>query len=252
MTQPLPRRRFIKGLVLGTITSTFLNKPWSAAYAAEQATSPAGIVKLSIQDYPPLQEAFGSVRIGVNPIEFGEGAPLGYFYPIIINRGQDDDFYVLNGKCKHAACVVRAYETFESGMRCICHGSLYSLHGNVIEGPAESPLDTYEFTRDGDLLTIQVPDLAYAISLSRVQSPSARLRVTFTSYPFVEYELHFREKATDPWTIVPFSLTPEGPITEEVFVHQDNITATSFYVERSAPTGFYSVGMRLKDVTPVP
>ncbi len=249
MMQPLPRRRFIKGLFLGTVTSTFLNKPWSGAYAAEYSSAEpgTGIVRLNIQDYPPIQEPFGSVRIGVNPIEFGEGAPQGRFYPIIVNRGENDEFFVLDSTCAHAACVVRAYETSESSMRCACHGSRYSLQGDVIEGPAEEGLQPYQFTREGDLLSIQVPGLAYKVALSRVNDPSDRVRLDFFAFGFVEFEVRFREKITDPWTVVPFARTPNGPISQTVFVGED--TPTSLFAERSSSTGFFSVAMRVQDLT---
>ena len=254
MTQPLPRRQFIKGLFLGTISSSFLNKPWSSAYAAEYsaATGPTGTIRLTLQDYPPLQEPFGSIRLGVNPIEPGESSPQGAFYPFIINRGESDDFYVLNSRCTHFSCVVRAYDASEFGLPCACHGSLYALNGEVMRGPARQALDNYEFTREGDLLTIKVPDLTYSVALSLLPHPASRVKLTFTAYPFVEYELRFREKITAPWSIVPFSQTPAGELNETVYTRTDDTGPVSLYTARSTPTGFYVVAMRLKDLTPIP
>ena len=251
--QRVPRRQFVKGLFLGTISSTFLSKPWSTAYAAEYSTvpRPTGQITLNIQDYPPLQEAFGSIRIGVNPIEPGEGSPQGQFYPIIINRGANDDFYVLDSRCRHFFCVVRPYAASEPGMRCACHGSLYDLNGDVLEGPAREALDSYEFTHEGDVITIRVPDLTYSVTIARVQNPADRVRLSFTAYPFVEYEVQFRERITGPWSIIPFSQTTEGPFNETVFVHADQTRTVGLYGERAAATGFYAVAMRIKDVTAI-
>lgn len=37
---------------------------------------------------------------------------------------------------------------------CPCHGSVYSISGSVLEGPAPAPLKKYNITREGDILTI--------------------------------------------------------------------------------------------------
>jgi Rieske Fe-S protein len=40
-------------------------------------------------------------------------------------------------------------------MNCPCHGSRYTLTGQVIQGPAPRALTSFSVTKDGDTLTIQ-------------------------------------------------------------------------------------------------
>ena len=246
--QAVPRRQFVKGLFLATVSSTFMNKPWSDAFASEIAlTNPAnGIIRINLQDYPPLQQEFGSIRVGVNPVG-PDNFPQGYFWPVIISRGAMNDFYCLNSECRHASCVVYSYDPGEGGLRCHCHGSLYGIDGSVLEGPTQFPLDPYDFSIEGDLITIQVPNLGYAVKTSPLASPNSRLRLEFHGYPSVFYEIHFREKLSDAWSPIPFARTPNGPADETVLLGEDIPVAV--YLDRTTPTGFYAASMRLSDVT---
>lgn len=261
MTYPVPRRQFIKGLFLGTISSTFLNKPWSGLFASEVVRSSLpqnGVIRFNIQDFPPLQEEFGSIRIGVNPITPDpDSFPLGYFWPVIISRGMFGEFYCLDSECKHASCVVNAYRGEEGGLACHCHGSLYAIDGTVLNGPATAPLNPYEFTVDGDIMTIQIPprdlgggafvSLGYEVKISRAPNPNSRVRLDFYGYPTVVYEVRFREKLSDAWSTIPFSRTPNGPAEESELVGED--APVTLYLDRTTPTGFYAAAMRLVDVT---
>ncbi|PKR82770.1 FAD-dependent oxidoreductase [Heyndrickxia camelliae] len=54
-------------------------------------------------------------------------------------RDKDGNVYIVDTTCTHLGCEVE----WNSGDRtwdCPCHGSRFSIHGDVIEGPAESPL----------------------------------------------------------------------------------------------------------------
>ena len=70
---------------------------------------------------------------------------------IIINTGEG--FIALSNICTHQGCVV-SYSSENNNLPCPCHGSLYSISGSVLEGPAENPLKKYELTQEGDILTI--------------------------------------------------------------------------------------------------
>lgn len=70
---------------------------------------------------------------------------------IIINTG--DGFVALSAVCTHQGCAV-SYDSEENNLPCPCHGSIFSITGSVLEGPAESPLNKYEVTQEGDILTI--------------------------------------------------------------------------------------------------
>lgn len=244
----IPRRRFVKGLFVGAAFSSILGKSWSSAYAAifSPASQGDATFQINVNDYPALLGEIGSVRLGVSPVG-PDHFPASRYYPVIINR-DTEGFYVLNAECKHAACVVGAFNTSDFGMRCPCHGSLYDIRGDVVEGPAAFSLNSYEFSFDGiSMLTIVVPEMAFQVQAFVPNSqPGARLQLQFLAQGSVTYEVRFREKLTDPWQSVPFATTPQGPAYQEVLV--GNGDPNTVYLDRTTPTGFYAVSMFLDEV----
>jgi len=243
----IPRRRFVKGLFLGTAFSSILGKSWSSAYAATFAPEPQfPSFQVNVSDYPALQEEIGSVRLGVNPVG-PDDFPAGRYYPVIINRDLNG-FYVLDSICKHAACVVGAFNTGDFAMRCPCHGSLYDIRGEVVEGPADEAMTALDFTFDGsNTLTIVVPEMGFNVrSFLPDSQPGTRIQLEFTAQGGVFYEVRFREKLTDPWQRAFFSRTPGGPANEELLL--GNGDPNTLYLDRTTPTGFYAISMILEEV----
>ena len=72
---------------------------------------------------------------------------------IIINT--DGGFVALSSVCTHQGCQV-TYDKGNGNLPCPCHGSLFSISGSVLNGPASSPLNKYNVTQEGDLLTIDL------------------------------------------------------------------------------------------------
>lgn len=245
--QSVPRRRFIKGLFLGTAFSSAFGKSWSSVYAA--TFSPASqdpTFRININDYPALLEEIGSVRLGVNRVG-ADDFPSGRYYPVIINR-DSSGFYVLDSHCKHASCVVGTFNSSDFAMRCPCHGSLYDIRGEVVEGPANQALTALDFSFDGSaILTITVPEMGFNVAAFLADpEPNARLRLEFKAEGDVFYEVRFREKLTDAWEPISFSRTPTGATDEQLLLGNGDINA--IYVDRTTPTGFYAVAMVLEEV----
>jgi cytochrome b6-f complex iron-sulfur subunit len=55
--------------------------------------------------------------------------------------------------CTHAGCIVN-YVSSVPDFQCPCHGSVYDSNGNVVAGPAPSPLQKLNVTQNGTVLTI--------------------------------------------------------------------------------------------------
>ena len=72
---------------------------------------------------------------------------------IIINTGSG--FIALSSVCTHQGCQV-SYDHGDGTLPCPCHGSIFSTTGSVLNGPADSPLKTYDVTQEGDILTIDL------------------------------------------------------------------------------------------------
>lgn len=56
--------------------------------------------------------------------------------------------------CTHLGCQIRPANTF---FRCPCHGSTFTLDGNVVRGPAARPLARYTLHVVDDHIVIELP-----------------------------------------------------------------------------------------------
>ena len=250
MNPNFSRRRFVKMFSLGTASSMLLGKPWRASVLADVTPGTAGLLRVKLSDYPALLEDFGSVRLGVNPID-DPGGPLGFFYPILINHHVGTTYYALDSQCKHAGCIVPPYYEFVGSSFCPCHGSEYAIDGAKLAGPASGGLTQYPITFDGvETLTVEIPNLGYCVNSSLVQNANMpRLRLDFPTFENVEYEVKFRQHITSDWTTIPFALSPSGD-ADQLSIFGDGQPAAVF-VDRTATTGFYSVAIKVIDLTPI-
>jgi Rieske Fe-S protein len=243
------RRQFVKMLTYGSVAS-MVGRPWRGTVLAQIAPSNVGSLYLKLSDYPPLLADFGSVRLGLAPLDENSN-PIGAVYPILINRDTGDRFYALDSTCRHAGCMVFPYDTGFEAIVCPCHGSSYALDGSVLTGPTVSPLISYPIHFDGvETLRIDVPSLGYRVTGALVESGEMkRFRLSFPTLILSEYEVRFREKADGEWSVIPFALDVDG-LADQFSLFGDEQTAV-VYVDRTTPTGFYAVTIKLVDLTAV-
>ncbi len=82
----------------------------------------------------------------VNDIPNGEGAVIS------INgqrkgayKDENGKLYIVDTTCTHVGCECH-WNNSEKSWDCPCHGSRFSYTGEVLEGPAEKPLQKYDYT----------------------------------------------------------------------------------------------------------
>ncbi|MBP9902298.1 MAG: ubiquinol-cytochrome c reductase iron-sulfur subunit [Verrucomicrobiota bacterium] len=245
----IPRRRFVKLLTFGTATSLVAGKLWQRDLLAFCELPPGeegAVLKIRLSDYPALQQAYGSVRLGINPIS--SEYPDGDFYPILINRDGLGDFHVLDCECRHAGCVVPAYDSTQFVILCPCHGSRYDVDGSVVGGPATEPLYQYQFELDGnDTLAIHIPCWAFKAQLSVAPGGAgSRVQLDFPTFPQVTYRVGFREHLQDVLGPASFAATPSGPANQTSLTGLG--TPATIYLDRTTPTGYYTVSMDVLEI----
>ena len=79
---------------------------------------------------------------------------------VFVIRGKDG-FRALSAVCTHLGCITR-FQSDKNIIACPCHGSRFSLEGDVIGGPAPRPLRWLQMTQSdrGELVVdtaIEVP-----------------------------------------------------------------------------------------------
>ena len=70
-----------------------------------------------------------------------------YQQPLYISKQADGTFLALRMHCTHRGCEVNATP---DKFICPCHGSQFSLHGDVLKGPAKEPLASLPVNADSE------------------------------------------------------------------------------------------------------
>jgi Rieske Fe-S protein len=247
LTPPISRRRLIKAFTVLTASATMPATRWMrTVLAGVQASTPSdiGLLRLRLSDFPVLQKELGSVRLGTSRIG-SDHHPVGLFYPVLINRGTNGQFYALDTECTHEGCTVPTYDPSAQCMQCPCHGSQYLIDGTVRHGPANFPLRSFTVRYDGaDQLTVELPDISFGLDVLQVQPATGRLRLRFVAFDQLVYEIYSRPSLQADWSgPIPFAVTPDGPVDRVSLVGQADY-AEVYLDRRISSAGFYAVAVR--------
>lgn len=231
----LQRRHFVKTLLLTTAYSQIAGLNWIGRFVAEVSADtvvPIGNYTMHLTDFPALQSDYGSVYLTVPQLP-----------DIIVTRVPGNQFYAVTSVCTHQGCKVNPYEPSLSSLPCFCHGSQYHPDGTVLRGPAQRALLRYATQFDGsNALTIVLVKVGYAIQEALVRAGtggSPRVSLSFSTVAGTIYSLQFKSGINDSWSLVPFSITPEGDTTETSINGTDD--TVTIYVDIKGGTGFFQV-----------
>ena len=79
----------------------------------------------------------------------GEGALVDLDGAVAAYQDQNGQFTILSPICTHLGCKVR-WNSLEKSWDCPCHGSRFECQGEVIEGPAITPLEIISIVEDDE------------------------------------------------------------------------------------------------------
>ena len=240
------RRHFLKNFVVGTAFSSVMGRAWLGTLVADcqPIQQGAGILRVNVSGFQALKNENGSVRLALNA--FTQNGTSNAFYPVLVNRGANNQFFALDTRCTHQGCVVPPFNPTAGASVCPCHSSRFRIDGTVIPGSAAlSSLQSFPVSFDGlDLLCIEIANLGYTVSETWVQSGSGpRVQLQFSTRTGVKYQVLFRQSLADTGAgaVVPFATTIGGAATSTVLTG-NNAVATLF-VDRTSDAGFYSVAV---------
>ena len=98
---------------------------------------------------PVTSRAVTAVRVADVPVGGGMiVAALG----VVVTQPTAGDIRVLSAMCTHQGCAVDSVS--DGHITCPCHGSAFSLTGEVTAGPAPRPLPSQEFTLVKGVVTL--------------------------------------------------------------------------------------------------
>jgi cytochrome b6-f complex iron-sulfur subunit len=72
---------------------------------------------------------------------------------VVVIRASDTAVTVLSDVCTHSGCTMN-YNDSAKQLDCPCHGSVFSLDGKVVAGPANRPVKVYSATLVSNTITI--------------------------------------------------------------------------------------------------
>ena len=154
----MKRRQFSQWVSLGVIASSL-----PVAIAACQSSppsmsdSPSSSSPSPTFDSTPREDGFAAVGTVAQLDEKGFISDKAFFAgSVLVIRDPNDasSLLAVDSLCTHQACSV-TWESDESIFDCRCHGSTFSADGSVINGPAQTPLGTFEAIIDGDLVLVK-------------------------------------------------------------------------------------------------
>jgi cytochrome b6-f complex iron-sulfur subunit len=95
------------------------------------------VIDLSLGDYSVLNNTGGSKIVS----------------GIIVVNTANSGFVALSASCTHEGAQIN-FSSKSNNLQCPSHGSVFSLTGSVITGPAAIALKSYKVSRSGNILTI--------------------------------------------------------------------------------------------------
>jgi cytochrome b6-f complex iron-sulfur subunit len=136
------------GLVLG------LRTLWPRTGKASALRLPAG---------RPEDYAVGHVHTGL----------LREHWAVVVRSAEG--FYALSARCTHLGCKLR-HVPATSQLHCACHGSLFSLQGKVLRGPASRHLERVNITLGPEGTLLVDPTIRYRMERGEWSHPGAFVR----------------------------------------------------------------------------
>lgn len=133
----------------GLTRRRFLFASWALTTLAVLGQGVAGLWAMLKPRIPP--GSFGGVVRAGRVEEFKVGSvshvQAGRFYLARVDEG----FLALWQRCTHLGCTI-PWEGDAGEFRCPCHSSIFTIHGEVVSGPAPRPMDLFPIEiRDGEV-----------------------------------------------------------------------------------------------------
>lgn len=159
----MERRAFLQWVGVGSLAS-FLPIALAACNSGADSDSDSAASPPAATAPPAATPAAG----GASPPEGFEAAgttaqlqqsgqlslTVGNAKAIVLRDPTSNNLVAVNTTCPHRGCEV-AWKASASEFVCPCHQAKFRANGEVIEGPAESPLATYQVKREGDSIFVQ-------------------------------------------------------------------------------------------------
>ncbi len=108
----------------------------------------------------PMIDKFRIFSISKKKIELPDAISEGItFINNIIIIKKNDNVKILSSKCTHLGCMIKNADS-NGNLVCSCHGSVFSIDGKVLAGPALSDLPELKWMKDSRTGKIIIEDVS--------------------------------------------------------------------------------------------
>lgn len=74
--------------------------------------------------------------------------------PLLVIHTGNERYYALDARCTHMEDCLLEWSPERHQIVCPCHGCVYDVYGNVVQGPPSIPLRSYAVERRGDSIYV--------------------------------------------------------------------------------------------------
>ena len=139
------RRKFLQtlGEAAALSATPMLLNACAAGIATYRGASDGNMVTIPKAEAAPLLQSNGVLIVRATNL------PI----PLIVRNLGAAGFIALSPICTHAGCEVRV---MPNSFECPCHASVYSIDGEVEDGPATRPLQRFQIEETSENFIIKV------------------------------------------------------------------------------------------------
>jgi Rieske Fe-S protein len=73
---------------------------------------------------------------------------------LLVDHPSTNTFVAISSTCTHQGCTISNFDSGSNQFVCTCHGSRFDLNGKVVQGPANSNLQSFQTQFSNNILTI--------------------------------------------------------------------------------------------------
>lgn len=118
--------------------------PSSSNFQTIQVTPKNNVITLNIDSSSPLSTV-GNAAL----LQYSNGN-------LLVDRSDQNTFNALSAICTHQGCLITQYDPSNEHFVCPCHGSVFNLNGQVVNGPAQRALSKYQTQFNNNQLSISI------------------------------------------------------------------------------------------------